>query len=92
MIRSFRDDETEKIFNQAFSKKFQAVAKTALRKLIHLNRAESLQDLAAIPGDRLEALHGDREGQYSIRVNNRYRICFVWQEPDAYEVELVDYH
>ena len=92
MIRSFRDGETEKIFNQEFSKKFQAVAKTALRKLIHLNRAESLQDLASIPGDRLEALHGDRAGQSSIRVNDRYRICFLRTEPDVYEVELVDYH
>jgi toxin HigB-1 len=88
MIRSFRDTETKKVFNEEFSKKFQAIARTALRKLIHLNRARSLEDLAAIPGDRLEALKGDREGQHSIRVNDRYRICFVWNETDTYDVEI----
>ena len=91
MIRSFRDAETEKIFQQQFSKKFQAIEKIAIRKLIHLNRAIALRDLAAIPGNQLEALKGDRQGQYSIRVNDRYRICFHWNDGDAFDVEITDY-
>jgi proteic killer suppression protein len=63
-----------------------------LRRLIHLDQARSLRDLAAIPGNSLERLKGSRDGQYSIRVNQQYRICFVWRDADAYEVEIVDYH
>jgi proteic killer suppression protein len=92
MIRRFRDAETEKIFQQQFSKKFQAIEKIAIRKLIHLNRAIALRDLAAIPGNQLEALQGDRKGQYSIRINDRYRICFRWDDGDAFDVEITDYH
>jgi proteic killer suppression protein len=92
MIKSFRDAETEKIWNQQFSKRFSAIAKRALRKLIHLDSATSLNDLAVIPGDRLEALVGDRKGQYSIRISDQYRICFEWIEVEAYNVEIVDYH
>ena len=92
MISSFRDGETEKIFRQHFSKKFQAIERTALRKLIHLNRAIELRDLAAIPGNQLEALKGDRKDQYSIRINDQYRICFRWHDGDAFDVEITDYH
>jgi proteic killer suppression protein len=92
MIRSFRDAEAEKIFRQAFSKKFQAIEKTAIRKLFHLNRATTARDLAAIPGNQLEALTGDRKGQYSIRINDQYRICFRWKDGDAFDIEITDYH
>jgi proteic killer suppression protein len=92
MIRSFRDAETEKIFRQAFSKRFQAIEKTAIRKLFHLNRATTTRDLAAIPGNQLEALTGDHKGQYSIRINDQYRICFRWKDGDAFDVEITDYH
>jgi proteic killer suppression protein len=92
VIRSFRDTETEKIFGQQFSKKFQAIEKVALRKLIQLHRAIALRDLAALPGNQLEALKGDRKGQHSIRINDQYRICFRWADGDAFDVEIVDYH
>jgi proteic killer suppression protein len=92
VIRRFRDAETEKIFQQQFSKKFHAIEKTAIRKLIHLNRAIALRDLAAIPGNQLEALKGGRQGQYSIRINDQYRICFHWNDGDAFDVEITDYH
>jgi proteic killer suppression protein len=92
MIRCFRDTETEKIFQQQFSKRFQAIEKTAIRKLIHLHRAIGLRDLAAIPGNQLEALKGDRQGQHSIRINDQYRICFRWNDGDAFDVEITDYH
>ncbi|MGB7758945.1 MAG: type II toxin-antitoxin system RelE/ParE family toxin [Bryobacteraceae bacterium] len=92
MIRSFRDGETERVFLQQSSKQFRSIEKTALRKLIHLNRATSLSDLAAIPGHRLEALKGTRKGQHSIRVNDQYRICFNWKDGDAFDAEITDYH
>lgn len=92
MIRSFRDAETEKVFKQVFSKKFQAIERIASRKLYLLNRATTLQDLAAVPGNRLEALSGDRKGQHSLRINGQYRVCFEWRESDVYHVEIVDYH
>jgi toxin HigB-1 len=92
VIQSFRDPEAEKLFQQQHSKRFRFIEKTALRKLIHLNRAASLGDLAAIPGNHLEALKGDRKGQYSLRINDQFRICFVWKDGDAYNVEIVDYH
>lgn len=92
MIKSFRDKETEKVFQRRFSRKFQAVARIAKRKLDHLNAAISLGDLAAIPGHQLEALKGDRDGQHSIRINDQYRICFLWKTADTYEVEIADYH
>jgi proteic killer suppression protein len=92
MIRGFRDAETEKIFQQQFSKKFQSIERIAIRKLIHLNRAIALRDLAAIPGNQLETLKGDRKGQYSVRINDQYRICFRWKDGDAFDVEIADYH
>lgn len=92
MIRSFKDSETEALFAGRFSRRFQNVARVAQRKLQQLNAARELRDLAAFPGNRLEALAGDRRGQHSIRVNDRYRICFVWRDGDADDVEIVDYH
>ena len=91
MIRSFRCKETEKVFEGERSQNFQTVEKTALRKLLQLNRARELRDLRS-PGNSLEALTGDREGQYSIRVNKQYRLCFEWKDGDATRVEIVDYH
>ena len=93
MIRSFKCKETERLFNLEPVKKIPAaVQKAASRKLWMLDAAASLQDLQNPPGNRLEALRGDRQGQYSIRINDRFRICFVWQGTDAWDVEIVDYH
>lgn len=93
MIQSFKCKESEKIFNRHFSRKFPPdIQRSALRKLRILNRAENIKDLLIPPGNRLEALKGDREGQNSIRINDQWRICFVWHENDAYEVEITDYH
>lgn len=93
MIRSFKDNETEKIFNRTFSRKLpHNIQQVAFRKLRMLNRAATLNDLRIPPGNRLEQLHGDREGQYSIRINDQWRICFEWHEEDSYNVEIVDYH
>jgi len=93
MIRSFKCKETEKIFNRNFSKKFpRVIHRSALRKLRMLNRARTLTNLRVPPGNRLEALHGDRKGQHSIRINDQWRICFEWFETDAYKIEIVDYH
>lgn len=72
--------------------KFQSIEQSAQRKLAMLDAAETLQDLAALPGNRLEALRGDRQGQHSIRINDQWRLCFVWRSGDAYEVEIADYH
>lgn len=93
MIRSFRDKEAEKIFKREFSRKLpHDIQQIALRKLRMLNRSQSLQDLRSPPANRLEKLSGVREGQYSIRINGQWRICFVWRNRDAFEVEIVDYH
>jgi proteic killer suppression protein len=92
VIRSFRDKETERVFRREFSRRFQNIAKVAKRKLDHVHAASTISDLGEIPGNRLEALAGDRVEQYSIRVNDQWRICFRWVEPDAFEVEIVDYH
>lgn len=93
MIRSFKDRETEKIFTRFLSRKLpMEIQRVALRKLRMLNRAITLNDLRVPPANRLEALHGNREGQYSIRINDRWRVCFEWHDHDAYDVEIVDYH
>lgn len=92
MIRSFRNEETKAIFDRVSSKKFRAIEKSAYARLLRLDAATSLQDLSALAGNRLEALHGDREGQYSIRVNDQHRLCFVWGDKGVEDVELVDYH
>jgi proteic killer suppression protein len=90
VIASFKDKQTEKAANGERVKAFESIARPAQRKLAVLAAAESLDDLAAVPGNRLEALKGDREGQHSIRVNDQYRICFTWKE--KYDVEITDYH
>ena len=93
MIRNFRDREAEKIFQREFSRKLpQDIQRSAFRKLRMLNRAEALNDLRIPPNNRLEQLYGRREGQYSIRINRQWRICFEWRNGDAFEVEIVDYH
>ena len=92
MIRSFRDKDTGKVFRREFSRKFQSVAVVAKRKLDQIHAAAAISDLAAIPGNRFEALSSDRSGQYSIRVNDHWRICSTWVEPHALDVEIVDYH
>jgi proteic killer suppression protein len=91
VIRSFEDDETEHVFQGRKSRKFQSIQKTAMRKLFQLHAARTLQDLRA-PGNSLEALRDDRGGQHSIRINDQYRLCFVWRDGDAYGVGIVDYH
>ena len=93
MIKSFRCRESEKIFNRRFSRKIPGgIYRIALRKLLLLDAAEALDDLRSPPGNQLERLHGDRAGQYSIRINDQWRICFEWKQGDAYRVEIVDYH
>jgi proteic killer suppression protein len=92
VIASFRDAETERVFRQQPSKRYGTIEKTVLRKLIHLNQAKSLRDLAAVPGNRLEALKGAHKVRHSIRINDQYGICFVWKDADAYDVEITDYH
>lgn len=92
MIRSFRCRATERIFRREFTRRFQSVAGVAKRKLDQLDSATSWRDLALLPGNRLEALAGDRAGQYSIRVNDQWRICFLWKDGSANDVEIVDYH
>lgn len=93
MIKTFGNKETEKIFNQQFSKKLpEGIQRIALRKLIMIDAADSVNDLRVPPGNRLESLSGDRKGQYSIRINDRFRICFFENSGNFYEVEIVDYH
>ena len=93
MIRSFVCKETEKIFNQERSGKLPGdIQRRALRKLLLIDAADELNDLRVPPGNRLEALSGNRKGQHSIRINERYRICFVWTDLGPDDVEVVDYH
>ena len=93
MIQSFRSREAEALFNRQSVRRLGAnIHRIALRKLRMLNRAETLQDLRVPPANRLEALKGDREGQHSIRINDRWRICFRWEQGNAYDVDIVDYH
>ena len=92
MIRSFRDRGTQHIFQGHFVPAFQGFARQAERRLNMLEAAESLRDLANLPGNRLETLSGDRAGQHSIRINDQWRICFRWSDDGAHEVEIVDYH
>ena len=93
MIRSFRDKQAERLLRRERSKTLPGdLQRVALRKLRMLNRATSLEDLRVPPANRLEKLKGDRSGQYSIRINDQWRICFHWRGNDAYDVEIVDYH
>ena len=93
MIRTFKCKETEKIFNRQRSRKFPpTIHQVALRKLRMLNRSITLSDLLIPPANQLEKLKGNRAGQYSIRINDQWRICFEWHDGDAYNVEIVDYH
>ena len=91
-IKSFRCADTEALFRQLQVPRFANIERTALRKLVQLDLAERLEDLRAPPGNRLESLEGNRAGQWSIRINAQFRICFVWAESNAEEVEIVDYH
>lgn len=93
MIRSFRDKDTEGLFRREGRMKLaKPLQRAALRKLLLLDAAETLDDLRVPPGNRLEKLTGDREGEYSIRVNDQWRVCFRWHDGDAHRVEIVDYH
>ncbi len=92
MIGGFADEEAKRIFDRLPSRRYGLLGKAILRKLLMLHGAQLLSDLNNPPGNRLEALRGDRKGQHSIRVNDQYRICFVWSEPYAYEIEVADYH
>ena len=92
MIRSFRCNETERLFNRLLSRRWRNIERVIRRKLELLNAATSLMDLTVPPNDRLEAFKGNRRGQHSMRVNDQWRVCFVWRDGDAHEVEVVDYH
>ena len=93
MIRAFADREAEALFQGRFARRLPShIQRTAQRKLRQLHAAQELSDLAAPPGNRLEVLHGDRAGQHSIRINDQWRLCFVWRDSGAERVEIVDYH
>ena len=92
MIKSFKCKDTEKLFNDISVKRFRTISRAARIKLEILNAAISLQSLRVPPGNRLERLKGNRSGQHSIRINDRWRICFVWSEENVFDVEIVDYH
>ena len=92
MIQSFKSQDEEALFKGARVRRFQAIAQVARRKMTYLHAAHALQDLTVPPGNRLEASSGDRRGQHSIRINDQYRLCFVWSGHEAKDVEIVDYH
>jgi toxin HigB-1 len=92
MIRSFRDKDAEALHEGRPSRRLQAIARVAQRRLRQLHAAHALSDVAIFPGNHLEALAGNRKGQHSIRINDQFRICFVWRDGDAFDVEIVDYH
>jgi len=93
VIKTFKDDETQKVYQRQRSRKLPPeIQQVALRKLRMLNNAISILDLRTPPANRLEKLSGDREGQHSIRINNQWRICFEWRDTDAFDVEITDYH
>lgn len=92
MIRSFKCKDTEKLFNDTAVKRFRSISRKARIKLEMLNATVSLGGLKVPPGNRLEALKGDRKGQYSIRIDSQWRICFKWEDGNTYDVEIIDYH
>jgi toxin HigB-1 len=91
-LRSFKDKRTESLFQGERVREFQAFTRQAERRLLMLDNAKSLADLGSVPGNRLEVLGGDRKGQHSIRINDQWRVCFVWKDDGPHEVEIVDYH
>lgn len=91
-IKSFNCVETEQLHRRRLVRRFRSIERVARRKLRQLDSALELRDLAAPPGNRLEALRGDQKGQYSIRINDQWRICFAWRDAGAHDVEIVDYH
>ena len=91
MIRSFADKETERLSNRIRTRRFASIERTAFRKLRQIAGVDRVEELAEPPGNRLERLRGDREGQWSIRINDQWRICFEWRDEDAWQVEIVDY-
>jgi proteic killer suppression protein len=92
VIRSFADKETEQVFFEGRSRRYGSILIVARRKLQVLDNTRDLDDLRQLAGNRLEALKGDRKGQHSIRINDQYRICFMWLDREPHEVEIVDYH
>ena len=92
MIRSFRCADTQALFERGKRRRFNAIAKVAVRKLAQLDAAETLDFLRAPPGNRLEALKGNRKGQHSVRINDQFRICFIWTDAGPEQAEIVDYH
>jgi toxin HigB-1 len=92
VIRSFGDDETERLYQRFHSRRFAATERVAFRKLREIESVGRVEELAQPPGNRLEKLRGDREGQWSIRINDQWRICFEWRNGNAWQVEIVDYH
>ena len=92
MIRSFADSETERLYLRFHSRRYAAIERVAFRKLRQMDTVERIEELAEPPGNCLEKLRGDRAGQWSIRINDQWRICFEWRNGDAWKVEIVDYH
>lgn len=92
MIKGFKDKDAEELYNVGQNRKYKTIERVALRKLDMIASAVALKDLKAPPGNHLEPLQGDREGQHSIRINDKYRICFIWSDAGAYDIEIVDYH
>ena len=92
VIKSFRDRETERLFDRQSTRRWRGIARAARRRLEMLEAATSLAELRIPPGNRIETLLGDRAGRHSIRINDQWRICFVWRDGDAYDVEITDYH
>ncbi|NLT21715.1 MAG: excinuclease ABC subunit A [Syntrophorhabdus sp.] len=92
MIKTFHCKDTEALFNDHFVARFSSIERQARRKLLYLHSARTLQDLSQPPGNRLEALKGKRDGQQSIRISDQWRICFRWEDGNAWNVEIVDYH
>jgi proteic killer suppression protein len=92
VIQSFRCADTERLFHRESVRRFKAIERQALRKLDMLHAAQDIRTLSMLPGNKLERLKGDRKGQFGIRVNDQWRVCFEWRDGHAYEVEIVDYH
>ncbi len=92
MIRSFGDKEAERLFQRFHSRRFSSIERIAFRKLRQIESVDRIEELSVPPGNRLEKLRGDRQGQWGIRINDQWRICFEWRDGDAWQVEIVDYH